>query len=328
VQKKLLDIKDLTVSFDTDEGTIKAVQHVSLGIYPGEIVGLVGESGCGKSVTALSILRLIPSPPGKIKTGEIWYQGRDLLAMDVRELYQIRGRTISIIFQEPLAALSPLHRIGRQMTENLRLHSGLSAKKAWALAEDWLKRVNIADTRERMYAYPFQLSGGMQQRIMIAMALMLGPELIIADEPTTALDVTVQAQVFKLIKEMRQKQTSILLITHDMGVIWEMCDRIIVMYAAEIVEEGSRQDIFRNPAHPYTRGLLQSIPQLETKLNRLPAIPGYVPSPLAYPYGCHFQDRCPHAFKKCIDVHPVLTDVAERHRAACFLAKKLTTQPL
>jgi peptide/nickel transport system ATP-binding protein/oligopeptide transport system ATP-binding protein len=328
VQTKLLEIKHLSVSFETDEGVIRAVENVSLGINPGQIVGLVGESGCGKSVTALSILRLIPSPPGNIDAGEIWFKGHDILKLDVRELYQIRGRAISIIFQEPLAALSPLHRIGRQMLENLRLHKDLTPKEAWSLAENWLQKVNIADPQERMYAYPFQLSGGMQQRIMIAMALMLGPELIIADEPTTALDVTVQAQVFKLIREMRQEKTSILLITHDMGVIWEMCDRIVVMYAAEIVEEGSRKDIFTQAAHPYTRGLLQSIPKLGVKLNRLPDIAGSVPSPLNYPQGCHFQDRCAYTFNRCKEEHPLLMRLSGGHRAACFLADELKTRPI
>jgi peptide/nickel transport system ATP-binding protein/oligopeptide transport system ATP-binding protein len=328
VPATLLEIKNLTVSFKTDEGLIKAVENVSLAIEPGEIVGLVGESGCGKSVTALSILRLIPSPPADISTGEVWFKGRDLLQADVRELYRIRGRAISIIFQEPMAALSPLHRIGHQMVETLRLHTDLPRKEAWVLAEKWLGQVNIADARERMHAYPFQLSGGMQQRIMIAMALMLKPELIIADEPTTALDVTIQAQVFKLIKEMRQKQTSILLITHDMGVIWEMCDRVVVMYASEIVEKGSLKDIFTKPAHPYTRGLLQSIPKLTTKRDRLQTIAGYVPSPLNYPSGCHFRDRCAYAFKRCQEEHPPLKDLSNDHQAACFLAEKLITQPI
>ena len=325
---QLLEIKDLTVSFKTDEGRIKAVEKVSLRIQPGEIVGLVGESGCGKSVTALSILRLIPSPPGCIESGEIWFHHRDLLKMNLRDLYRVRGREISIIFQEPLAALSPLHRIGRQMAEGLRLHTDVSFREAWATAQDWLEKVNIADAHERMHAYPFQLSGGMQQRIMIAMALMLNPKLVIADEPTTALDVTVQAQIFSLIKKMRRKQTAILLITHDMGVIWEMCDRVVVMYASEIVETGTLEDIFSRAAHPYTRGLLQSIPQLTRKLSRLASIPGHVPSPLQYPGGCHFRDRCAYAFQRCEQEHPPLIRLSEGHRSACFLAEKLLKKPV
>lgn len=295
----LLDVCNLSVSFHTDEGVFKAVDDVSLHVKRGEIVGLVGESGCGKSVTSLSILKLIPSPPGKIDSGRIYFNGHDLLKLDTAELRQIRGKAISMIFQEPLSALSPLQRIGQQLVETLKLHNDISRKKAWVLAEEWLEKVKIPDAKERMFAYPFQLSGGMQQRVMIAMAMMLQPDLIIADEPTTALDVTIQAKIFSLIKEMRQEKTSILLITHDMGVIWEMCDRVVVMYASRIAEEASKDDIFIKPAHPYTKGLLNSIPKLTADSGRLEAIPGQVPSPFNYPAGCHFRDRCPHAFDKC-----------------------------
>ena len=235
----LLDVRDLSVSFHTDDGVFQAVDNVSLQVKRGEIVGLVGESGCGKSVTSLSILRLIPAPPGKIDSGQIFFKGRDVLKLDADELRQIRGKAISMIFQEPLSALSPLQRIGQQLVETLRIHHDISQKEAWALAEKWLEKVRIPDAKERMFAYPFQLSGGMQQRVMIAMAMMLEPDLIIADEPTTALDVTIQAKIFSLIKEMRQEKTSILLITHDMGVIWEMCDRVVVMYASRIAEEAA-----------------------------------------------------------------------------------------
>ncbi len=322
----LLDVRNLSVSFHTDDGVFKAVDNVSLQANRGEIVGLIGESGCGKSVTSLSILRLIPSPPGKIESGEIYFNGRDLLKLDTGELRQIRGRAISFIFQEPLSALSPLQRIGHQLVEALRLHNDMSKKEAWTLAAEWLEKVKIPDVSERMFAYPFQLSGGMQQRVMIAMAMMLEPDLIIADEPTTALDVTIQARIFALIKEMRHEKTSILLITHDMGVIWEMCDRVVVMYASRIAEEADRDDIFTKPAHPYTKGLLNSIPKLTADRGRLEAIPGQVPSPFNYPSGCHFRDRCTYAFDKCAEENPPLIELGDEHRAACWIADKLIHQ--
>jgi len=323
MKANLRDVRDLNVSFHTDDGVFKAVDNVSLQVQRGEIVGLIGESGCGKSVTSLSILKLIPSPPGKIDSGEIYFNGRDVLKMNSAELRQIRGKAISVIFQEPLSALSPLQRIGQQLVEALRIHNDISKKEAWALAAEWLEKVKIPDVKERMIAYPFQLSGGMQQRVMIAMAMMLDPDLIIADEPTTALDVTIQARIFALIKEMRQEKTSILLITHDMGVIWEMCDRVVVMYASRIAEEGGKEDIFERPAHPYTRGLLNSIPKLTGVSGRLEAIPGQVPSPFDYPSGCHFRDRCPHVFDRCAAENPPLIELGGGHRAACWIADRL-----
>jgi len=319
----LLDIRNLTVSFNTDDGFFQAVDDVSLHLERGEIVGLVGESGCGKSVTALSILKLLPSPPAVIEKGEIFFKGQNLLNLDSGQLRKVRGRAISMIFQEPLSALSPLQRIGQQLVETLQLHENIPKKEAWDISKSWLEKVKIPDPAERMYAYPFQLSGGMQQRVMIAMAMMLEPDLIIADEPTTALDVTIQARIFKLIREMRQEKTSILLITHDMGVIWEMCDRVLVMYASKIVEEGGKDAIFEQPAHPYTRGLLNSIPRLSDHLGRLIAIPGQVPSPLNYPSGCHFRDRCMHAFDRCAQEQPDLFDLDDGHKAACFIASNL-----
>lgn len=320
---QLLKINNLTVAFRTDEGVFNAVDDVSFHVNRGEIVGLVGESGCGKTVTALSIPRLIPSPPGIIEKGKIAFNDMDLLKLDATEIRKIRGKAISMIFQEPSTALSPLQRIGQQMVEALRLHQKLTKKEAWNIAESWLEKVRIPDAGERMFAYPHQLSGGMQQRIMIAMALMLEPELIIADEPTTALDVTIQAQVFELIREMRQEQTSMLLITHDLGVIWEMCDRVLVMYASRIAEEGTKTDIFSEPAHPYTRELLKSIPKLSGNKKRLKAISGQVPSPLHYPSGCHFRDRCPHEFERCAKEKPQLISLNGGHKAACFIANKL-----
>lgn len=318
----MLEVNNITVTFETDEGIVKAVDDVSFHIDRNEIVGLVGESGCGKSVTALSILRLIPLPYGRIETGKILFYGKNLLDLNPKEMRKIRGRAISMIFQEPGSALSPLHTIGRQMVETILLHKDITRKDAWNIAETWLEKVQISDPRERMFAYPYQLSGGMQQRVMIAMALMLEPDLIIADEPTTALDVTIQAQVFELVREMRRSHTSILLITHDMGVIWEMCDRVVVMYASRIVEEGNRDDIFSKPTHPYTIALLESIPKLSVDEGRLKAIPGQVPSALNYPSGCHFFDRCPDAFDRCRNEKPKLIDLGNGHKAACFLTEK------
>jgi peptide/nickel transport system ATP-binding protein/oligopeptide transport system ATP-binding protein len=321
--ENLLEVRNLSVSFHTDDGIFKAVDNVSFHVKSGEIVGLVGESGCGKSVTSLSILKLIPSPPGKIESGQVYFNGQDVLKLDTADLRKIRGSAISMIFQEPLSALSPLQRVGRQLVEALKLHNNYSKNEAWTLAEQWLEKVKIPDAKERMFAYPFQLSGGMQQRVMIAMAMMLEPDLIIADEPTTALDVTIQAKIFALIKDMRQEKTSILLITHDMGVIWEMCDRVLVMYASRIAEEASKDDIFKQPAHPYTRGLLKSIPKLAVDSDRLAAIPGQVPSPLNYPSGCHFRDRCPHAFDRCAHETPPFMVLSPGHRTACWIADKL-----
>ena len=321
-KQSLLSVKNLSVTFDTDDGRFTAAEDVWLDIGRGESVGLVGESGCGKSVTALSLTRLIPSPPGNIESGEVVFDERDLLAMDVAGLRQLRGNAISMIFQEPLSALSPLHRIGRQLVETVRLHRQISKKEAWRFSEEWLRKVGIPDAGERMFSYPYQLSGGMQQRIMIAMALMLEPALIIADEPTTALDVTTQAQIFDLLQGMKQNFTSLLLITHDMGVVWEMCERVLVMYAARIVETGSREAIFQSPAHPYTIGLLGAIPRLSAGRQRLKDIPGQVPSPFNFPKGCHFQARCPYAFDRCRQETPLLYDCGGGQKAACFLLDK------
>ncbi len=318
----LLNVKNLTVTFETDDGPLKAVDRVSFHLDQGEIVGLVGESGCGKSVTALSILKLIPSPPGFIKADSIRFKELDLLRISSEDMRKIRGKAISMIFQEPMAALSPLHRIGKQIVEALTIHKQMSKNDALKYAKNWLKKVRIPDPDQRLMAYPFHLSGGMQQRIMIAMALMMDPDIVIADEPTTALDVTIQAQIFNLIREMKQRHTSVLLITHDMGVIWEMCDRVIVMYASRVVEEAKQSDIFSNPAHPYTQGLLRSIPKLSEIGQRLVAIPGQVPSPLHYPSGCHFRNRCPYAFERCKKEEPGLIHVKPGHRAACFLLDK------
>ncbi len=319
----LLSVSNLKVAFDTDEAKFLAVDDVSFDIRQGELVGLVGESGCGKSVSALSLLRLVPVPPGIIEGGSVNFKGTDLLQASITDVRKVRGREISMIFQEPLSALSPLQRIGQQMVETIQLHQDIPKSKAWQVSLEWLDKVKIPDVAEKMHAFPFQLSGGMQQRIMIAMALMMSPDLIIADEPTTALDVTIQAQVFELIREMKAERTAVLLITHDMGVVWEMCDRVLVMYASRIVEQGTTGDIFAAPAHPYTYSLLKSIPTLsDGKGDRLAVIPGSVPSPGNYPSGCRFRDRCPHAFERCRREMPELVLVDQNHEAACFIAGK------
>ncbi len=302
----LLQIENLSVAFTTDEGVVPAVNNVSLTLQRGQVLGLVGESGCGKSVTAMSILRLIPQPPGRITQGRILFDDQDLLKLPLETLRAVRGRRIAMIFQEPMTALSPLHRIGAQLVEALRLHHDLSPRAAWDIASGWLVKVGIPDAPERMYAWPHQLSGGMRQRVMIAMAMMLEPDLLIADEPTTALDVTVQAQIFDLMRDLMQKDAGLLLITHDMGVIWEMCTQVAVMYASEVVETGPVEAVFKMPRHPYTRALLAAIPANAIPQQRLPAIPGQVPSPLALPPGCHFADRCPHVFAPCRTQHPPL----------------------
>lgn len=319
----LLSIDNLTVRFDGEDHSLRAVDRVSLDIPRGSVVGLVGESGCGKSVTAMSILRLVPQPPGKIESGSIFFDGRDLLQASLRELRSIRGRQISVIFQEPMTALSPLQPVVNQLREAVQLHRDVSKKEASELALSWLRTVGIPDAESKLSAYPFELSGGMRQRVMIAMALMLHPELIIADEPTTALDVTVQAQILDLLLERKEAETSVLLITHDMGVIWETCDRVAVMYASRLVEEGPVKALFANPLHPYTEGLLASVPVLNRESDeRLPSIPGQVPPLANLPKGCHFHDRCPYAFDRCRTEQPPLDAVGRERRAACWLANE------
>ena len=260
--EKLLSVNDLTVHFDTDEGVVEAVNNVSLDIRPGEIVGLVGESGSGKTVTAQSILRLVPRPPARFVGGSALFNGEDLLTLPIERLRRIRGAGISMIFQEPMTALSPLHKVGRQLSEMLRFHTGLDPEAAWKFGVEWLDKVGLPEPEQRMSFYPHHLSGGMRQRVMIAMALMLKPKLIIADEPSTALDVTVQAQIFRLLMRMKEDDTSMLLITHDLAVVWEVCDRIYVMKDSRLVESGDIEPVFREPAHDYTRSLLRAVPRL------------------------------------------------------------------
>ncbi|NMA19345.1 MAG: ABC transporter ATP-binding protein [Lentisphaerae bacterium] len=315
----LLEVRDLTVEFDTDDGIIRAVDGVSFHLQPGEVLGLVGESGCGKSVTAMSIPRLIPQPPGRICKGEILFSDEDLLQLPISRMRQIRGKEIGVIFQEPMTALSPLQRIERQLAEVFHLHTELPAAEIRARSLAWLEKVGISDPERCLRCYPYELSGGMRQRVMIAMALLLQPKLVIADEPTTALDVTIQAQILALLLDMRREDTGLLLITHDMGVIWEMCDRVAVMYASHIVETAPVKELFEQPLHPYTQGLLASIPSLHHGKGPLPHIPGQVPSLLNPPKGCPFADRCPKAVDQCRQAMPPLQSVnTESHQAACW----------
>ncbi|HMP89205.1 MAG TPA: ABC transporter ATP-binding protein [Kiritimatiellia bacterium] len=325
-KEPLLRVENLSVSFKTDDGIVRAVDRVSFDVMRGEILGIVGESGCGKSVTAMSLLRLIPRPPGSIDSGKAWFGGRDLLSMPIEELRGIRGRDISMIFQEPMTALSPLHRIGRQMVETQQFHRDVDTATAWNIGVEWLKKVGIPDAAERMYAYPYELSGGMRQRVMIAMALMLEPKLIIADEPTTALDVTIQAQILALLREMKSRDTAVMLITHNLGVVWEMCSRMMVMYASEIVETGGVDELFANPAHPYTEALLKANPALAERRGKLETIPGQVPSPVNYPQGCRFQDRCPLVSEACRQQHPAIEIYSDRG-VRCLLAESRIAKP-
>jgi len=318
----LLEIRGLRTYFQTEAGIAKAVDGVDLSIYPGEVLGLVGESGSGKSVTALSIVRLIPNPPGEIVAGEIFFKGRDLLKLDYNAIRDIRGSDISMIFQEPLTSLNPVFRIGMQLMEVYLQHEKMSRKEAFDRSVEMLRLVGIADAAERMKQYPHQFSGGQRQRIMIAMALALNPGLLIADEPTTALDVTIQAQILDLMLEMksRHKQSAILLITHNLAVVAETCDRVAVMYGGKIQELAPVKELFTNPLHPYTRGLLGSLPRVDgNKAERLTTIPGSVPDILDLPVGCKFTTRCPDRFEPCPDIEPALVERSPGHFVRCHL---------
>jgi oligopeptide/dipeptide ABC transporter ATP-binding protein len=317
----LLQVQNLKTSFFTPEGEVRAIDGVSFEIGEGKTLGLVGESGCGKSVTSLSIMRLIPSPPGKIVGGEIFYRGRDLLKLNNEEMRKIRGNEISMIFQEPMTSLNPVFTVGNQIGEAIKLHQGLGKRETRQKTIDMLRLVKIADPESRVDSYPHQLSGGMRQRVMIAMALSCNPSLLIADEPTTALDVTIQAQILELIKELQQKigGMALLLITHDLGVVSEQADNVAIMYAGKIVERSSTRAIFNHPFHPYTVGLLNSLPGIGAlKKKRLDAIPGMVPSPLNLPSGCRFRDRCPRAQDVCAQAEPPLEEKEPGHTAACY----------
>ncbi|MDN5332400.1 MAG: peptide/nickel transport system ATP-binding protein [Tepidanaerobacteraceae bacterium] len=317
---KLLEIKDLTVKFFTEDGTVNAVERASFDIEKEETLGVVGESGCGKSVTALSVMRLLPSPPAKITSGRILFEGEDLLSKSEAEMRRIRGNLISMVFQEPMTSLNPVFTIGHQISEAIVLHQKLSKKEARERAIEMLKMVGIPNPEKRYWEYPHQLSGGMRQRVMIAMALSCSPKLLIADEPTTALDVTIQAQILDLIERLKEKVgMSVLMITHDLGVIAEMAKRVVVMYAGQVVEESPCEDIFENPLHPYTAGLLKSIPKLEEKKSRLHVIEGNVPNPLNFPSGCRFHPRCFEAKKICGEKMPSLVEVEGNRKVRCFM---------
>jgi oligopeptide/dipeptide ABC transporter ATP-binding protein len=317
----LIEVKNLRTSFFTPEGEVRAVDGVTFEIGEGKTLGLVGESGCGKSVTSLSIMRLVPSPPGRIVGGEILYRGRDLLKLSNEEMRKMRGNEISMIFQEPMTSLNPVFTVGNQIGEAIRLHQGLGKKETRAKTIEMLRLVKIGDAESRVDAYPHQLSGGMRQRVMIAMALSCNPSLLIADEPTTALDVTIQAQILELMKELQQKMgMALLLITHDLGVVAERADQVAIMYAGKIVERASARAIFARPFHPYTVGLLNSLPGTGAKKKkRLDAIPGVVPSLLQLPNGCRFRDRCPKAQTVCAETEPPLVEKEPGHFVACYL---------
>jgi oligopeptide/dipeptide ABC transporter ATP-binding protein len=321
----LLKIRHLHTYFFTDEGVAKAVDGVDLELEEGGTLGVVGESGCGKSVTALSIMRLIPDPPGKITRGEIVFGGTNLLTLSEAEMRKIRGRSISMIFQEPMTSLNPVFQIGDQISEVLRLHEGMSRKDAWNRSIEMLRMVGIPAPERRVYEYPHQLSGGMRQRAMIAMALACSPKLMIADEPTTALDVTIQAQILELMNRLqKEKGMSVILITHNLGVIAETAQKVAVMYAGRIVEYAQVKPIFSGPKHPYTQGLLQSIPRLDQdhgRKTKLEAIPGLVPSLLDLPPGCKFSNRCKYVFERCGE-EPTLIEVAPGHLVRCWLYEK------
>jgi peptide/nickel transport system ATP-binding protein len=321
---RLLDVKNLKTYFFTDEGVVRAVDGVDMHIDKGETLGVVGESGCGKSVTALSVMKLIPQPPGKIVEGQIVYAGQDLVDLPANRMRKIRGKEISMIFQEPMTSLNPVFTCGEQIAEALRLHEGLGRREAMAKTVDMLKLVHIPNAERRVKEYPHQLSGGMRQRVMIAMALSCNPKLLIADEPTTALDVTIQAQILELLNELKAKlHMAVMLITHDMGVIAETAQRVVVMYAAKVAEEAPVGDLFKEPLHPYTQGLLRSIPRIDLdakEKRRLEAIPGTVPTLRGnIAPGCRFAPRCPFTKPVCTEKDPVLKEVKPGHKVSCWL---------
>ena len=317
----LLEVEDLRTWFHTDTGVARAVDGVSFDVERGQVVGVVGESGSGKSVTALSIMGLVPEP-GRIEGGRISLDGRELTALDRAAMRKVRGDEVAMIFQEPMTSLNPVHRIGAQIAEAIRAHDGAKPGPARARAVELLGRVGIPDPGQRADAYPHQLSGGMRQRVMIAMALANEPSLLIADEPTTALDVTIQAQILELLLELRRELgMAVLLITHDLGVVAETCDRVVVMYGGRVAEAGPVDAVFGAPAHPYTAGLLAAVPRPDARGRELAVIPGTVPSPTAWPTGCRFRPRCPYAWESC-EADPGLLDVATGHLARCWLVDR------
>ena len=324
MEENVLEIKDLKTYFYTPDGVVKAVDGINLSVKRGSILGIVGESGCGKSMTAMSILNLVPQPPGKIVSGKILYEGKDILKLKESEMRAIRGAKISMIFQEPMTALNPVFTVGEQIAEALRVHKGMNRREALDKAAELLSLVNIPSARDRIKDYPHQLSGGMRQRVMIAMAISCSPSIVIADEPTTALDVTVQAQVLDLLKQLMKKiGMSMILITHDLGVIAEAANDVAVMYAGRIVEYAGTDALFAAPTHPYTEGLLNSIPRFnKKKRERLKAIPGVVPRLLDLPEGCKFYGRCGIAIDRCKKEEPLLKETAKGHLARCWVRER------
>ena len=315
----LLEVRDLHTRFATIEGELAAVGGVSFDVHAGKTLAIVGESGCGKSVTALSIMGLLPRPAGRISAGSVRFEGRELIGLAQRELQDLRGNTMAMIFQEPMSSLNPAFTIGDQIVETLLRHRHMTRAQAEARALDALRQVRMAAPEQRLFEYPHKLSGGMRQRAMIAMALVCEPRLLIADEPTTALDVTIQAQILDLLRTLqRETGTAIVLITHDLGVVAEMADDVLVMYAGQVVERGSVQDIFNEPQHPYSVGLLGALPRLDERRIRLAAIEGQLPNPLQLPHGCRFAARCPFAIAQCREAPPVLREVGATHAAACW----------
>lgn len=315
----ILEIKGLKTHFLTDNGSVPAVNGVDFHLHKGEVLGIVGESGCGKSVTSLSIMQLVQHP-GKIVGGEIVFKGENLVHASEKRMRQVRGNQIGMIFQEPMTSLNPVFKIGNQLIEAVTIHHKLSKSEARKRAADMLKLVGLPRADELLNEYPHQLSGGMRQRVMIAMAMICKPEVLIADEPTTALDVTIQAQILELMKKLnKEMNTSIIMITHDLGVVAEMCDRIAVMYSGKVVEEGKTKDLFKNPQHPYTKGLIESVPDVRVKKDRLYSIPGNVPTPGSIKQGCHFAPRCSYAMERCLEATPELIDVGNDQRARCWL---------
>jgi oligopeptide/dipeptide ABC transporter ATP-binding protein len=352
MQQPLLDIQNLTLAFNTERGQIRPVQGASFAVFPGQTVALVGESGCGKSVTSLSILRLIPQPPGEFLDGKILFEGRNLLALPESQMRRVRGKDIAMIFQEPMTSLNPVYTIGDQIAEAVLLHQNVSPRQGYEIAEKAMRDVGIADPHRRLNEYPHQMSGGMRQRIMIAMALSCRPKLLIADEPTTALDVTIQAQILELLRALQhQSGMSILLITHDLGVVAENADVVAVMYASKIVEFTTVEQLYDAPQHPYTRGLLRSVPKLGGHVERLDTIPGTVPNPAGFPGGCKFHPRCPYTrtlaeraapeqtleiqaaegpariMRRCLEQEPELRQIGQEHWAACHFAENYETAP-
>jgi len=324
----LLEVRDLRTYFHVLDGTVKAVDGVSFTIRRGQTVGLVGESGCGKSVTALSIMRLLDIPPAEIASGAILFEGRDLLALSEEEMRHIRGNEIAMIFQEPMTSLNPVYTVGEQIAEAVMLHQRCSKKEAWDKAIESLEAVGISNPERRAKQYPHELSGGMRQRVMIAMALSCGPKLLIADEPTTALDVTIQAQILELIRDIQDRTgTALLLITHDLGVVAETVEDVLVMYAGRVVETGTVEDVLLAPKHPYTEGLLRSIPSRGMKGQRLNVIKGTVPNPFNMPKGCNFAPRCPYAFEPCLEYDPRIED-ANPPDVACWLYTPAPGSPI